>query len=230
MKLNCPECGKEIEVSEEILKKVGGSVTCPSCLTDFIVDGFASLPSAQNDSQQKEKAKSEPEKEETQFCPKCGKKIPRNVHYCPNCAYSFIAPDLPKTVVPPPIAYPVQQPMDPPQIVQPQPQQPLAPQFPSNMTKWNWGAFLFTPIWGLFNGIYWLLWMFVIYCIPGGILINLIISLSFGSSGNRKAWAKYNGTVEDFENKQHGWNVAGIVVFWLGILFIVIELISIYYH
>lgn len=79
---------------------------------------------------------------------------------------------------------------------------------------WNWGAFMFTYVWGIGNSAYLTLLVFV----P---LLNLIWPFVCGFKGNE--WALNSGTfqtVEEFNAAQKTWNKAGLVMFIVMLAFI----------
>lgn len=83
----------------------------------------------------------------------------------------------------------------------------------------NWGAFMFTWIWGIGNSAYLTLLCFV----P---LLNLIWPFICGFKGNE--WALNSGafqTVEEFNAAQKTWNRAGIAMFILMAVFILIYVV-----
>ena len=121
---------------------------------------------------------------------------------------------------------PLQQPVyNAPQPVAPavqQPQQPVAvsnasqkyTMTPQSLDKWNWGAFLLSWIWGIFNNVYWTL--VALIPIP---LVGLIVAIIAGVKGTRQSWenghwneANYN----EFAQKQHNWAIAGLIVLLLS--------------
>jgi hypothetical protein len=72
--------------------------------------------------------------------------------------------------------------------------------------RWNWGAFLLSPVWGVFNGA----------AIKGFLallpVIGIIFSIMLGYSGNRIAWkARHWESEEQFEKSQRSWAVAGFI-------------------
>lgn len=100
-------------------------------------------------------------------------------------------------------------------------------QEPAVSNKWNWGAFCFSWIWGIFNGLYWPLVIIVANFIPYvGIVISLGICIFLGLRGNKLAWKAWNAAPdvearkESFNHVQKKWNDAGI-------LFIVLSTIAI---
>ena len=88
-----------------------------------------------------------------------------------------------------------------------------------NISKWNWGAFGWYPIWGLFNGCWWAL------------LLSLILgwlwpipNIFFGVYGSRWAWQNKEWTsVEAFNDAQSKWAIAGIIIFCLSLILTIIS-------
>lgn len=79
------------------------------------------------------------------------------------------------------------------------------------LNKWNWGAFLTGWLWGVFNNVYWTL--VALIPIP---FVALIVNIIAGVKGTRQAWE--NGKWKDeefaeFAKKQHGWAIAGFIIF-----------------
>lgn len=93
---------------------------------------------------------------------------------------------------------------------------------------WNWGAFMFNWLWGVFNGIYWPLIIIPLALIPhiGG-LISLAFCIALGYKGSYWAWkAKTWDSAEHFNNIQHRWAVASGIYIIVIIVIIIIALIT----
>lgn len=105
---------------------------------------------------------------------------------------------------------------------------------PENLSRWNWGAFLFSGLWGLFNGIYWPICVSVALMVLGAIvpadfqiysgivinLVNLIIAIYLGVMGREQAWLhKEWSSVEAFEKTQRNWTRAGFIVLGVCVVF-----------
>lgn len=95
-----------------------------------------------------------------------------------------------------------------------------------NISKWNWGAFFLTWIWGLFNGCWWLLPVFLtlglLTIIPivniFAYIIQIVMWIVCGVKGTEFAWKFKNwNSVEEFENAQRTWAKAGIIWFCISI-------------
>lgn len=107
------------------------------------------------------------------------------------------------------------------------------------LAKWNWGAFFFGWIWGVFNKVYVSLVQLVVSVLSFAIaimglgiispilgLINMGISIWLGVKGSKMAWDNnaYRN-LEHFRSSKHNWNVAAAIVFGVTILFIIISLL-----
>ena len=92
---------------------------------------------------------------------------------------------------------------------------------PSIIGKWNWGAFFFSWIWGVFNGVYWPLLLILAYLIPIlGWIASIAGSIYLGIKGNELSWnsEKNWSSVADFEKTQKNWSIA--VLWFFGVAFI----------
>ena len=101
---------------------------------------------------------------------------------------------------------------------------------PREVKKWNWGAFLLNPLWGLFNGVYWpfgvtLAFLFlyiisgfndVVYVVGG--ISNFVISIKLGINGSEWAWrAKSWNDVHRFLIVQNNWMVAALIYVFVSL-------------
>ncbi len=85
-------------------------------------------------------------------------------------------------------------------------------EIPVEVDRWNWGAFLLTWIWGVGNGVFISLLVFIPFF---GILIMPFV---LGAKGS--VWAWRNGrwdSVEHFRRVQRAWAIWGAVV-WIGLI------------
>lgn len=112
-------------------------------------------------------------------------------------------------------------------------------QIERELGKWNWGAFYFGWIWGVFNKVYVSLVQLVISVLSFAVtilglgiiapifgLINIGISIWLGVKGSQMAWD--NGAyrnLEHFRTSRHNWNVAAAIVFGIFIFIIIISLL-----
>jgi hypothetical protein len=77
---------------------------------------------------------------------------------------------------------------------------------------WNWGAFMFSWIWGIFNRV----WLSFLVFIPG---LGTIWAFVLGAKGNEWAWkAKHWESMDAFKRHQKAWKPWAIVLFILGLL------------
>ena len=81
------------------------------------------------------------------------------------------------------------------------------------LRKWNWGAFLLTPVWTLANNLeIWTILCFVPF-------VNIGVMFYLGYNGNRLAFDKSKiGSLDDFMIIQKNWGLWGVRIFWLGLL------------
>ena len=105
--------------------------------------------------------------------------------------------------------------------------------------KWNWGAFFFGWIWGVFNKVYISLIQLVLGVLGFAVVLmgigiispifsitNLGISIWLGVKGSQMAWD--NGAyrnLEHFRESRHNWAVAAAIVFGISILLLIISLL-----
>ena len=88
-----------------------------------------------------------------------------------------------------------------------------------NLSKWNWGAFCLSGIWGIFNGCWWII-LVNLFCWWLGPIPNII----YGIYGTRWAWKNKSwSSVQEFEQTQASWAMWGIILFFgsiaLSVLF-----------
>ena len=109
-------------------------------------------------------------------------------------------------------------------------------ELPYELQRFNWGAFFFTWIWGLFNNSYLTLLYFIVlifYRFPIlSSIISLIFWIWFGICGNRWAWEnKRWKSIKHFNDVQRTWATAGTILFGICflIVFIFIGIIQEYY-
>ena len=82
---------------------------------------------------------------------------------------------------------------------------------PSEIKKWNWGAFMMNIMWGIGNKSY----LTLLCLIP---LFNIIWIFVCGAKGNEWAWKNGNySSPEEFFLVQNTWNRAGFVSFIITI-------------
>ena len=99
------------------------------------------------------------------------------------------------------------------------------------LSKWNWGAFWFTWLWGVCNGVYWPLLAILLSAIPYvGPFIGIGVSIYLGVEGTRLAWnAKSWPSWESFQKTQSNWAKAVLWVVGISLaLALVLVIVSNY--
>jgi serine/threonine-protein kinase len=77
---------------------------------------------------------------------------------------------------------------------------------PPEIDKWNWGAFLLSPLWPFTNQV----WIGLLSWVP---IANVAMPFILGAKGNAWAWKSRTWkSVEDFRAHQRAWAIAGSVV------------------
>lgn len=77
---------------------------------------------------------------------------------------------------------------------------------PTEIRGWNWGAFLLNWIWGIGNGTFIALLMFVPF-------VNFVMPFVLGAKGNEWAWRNRRWqSVAEFKSAQRKWAWAGLLV------------------
>lgn len=90
---------------------------------------------------------------------------------------------------------------------------------PVEATRWNWGAFFWTWIWGIRFGV----WNSLLMFIP---VFNLFWWFVLGAKGSQWAWEKNRwGSLEEFQKSQRRWGISG-VIFYVAVIVIAVVLIS----
>ncbi len=84
MKCNCPNCGREIEVTAQEARRLGGHLVCPQCLTRVDV-AVAAAGSGVVSS-----GKSAPAIQPSAgYCTNCGSRVKASDDFCPKCGHSL---------------------------------------------------------------------------------------------------------------------------------------------
>jgi hypothetical protein len=79
------------------------------------------------------------------------------------------------------------------------------------LNSWNWGAFFFGWLWGIFNGVYWPLVVLIPYV---GWCALLIVNIVLGIKGNAWAWkGRYWKDFNHFKRVQKSWAMWALYVF-----------------
>ncbi len=91
---------------------------------------------------------------------------------------------------------------------------------PPELKRWNWGAFGFTWLWGIFNGTFIALLAFIPF-------VNIIMIFVLGAKGNQWAWQnKQWRSVEHFQKVQKAWARVFVVFLIIAILGIVASILT----
>ncbi len=91
---------------------------------------------------------------------------------------------------------------------------------PEEIKGWNWGAFFFSWLWGISNKV----WIALLAAIP---YVGVIMCIVLGVKGNEWAWRhKKWDSIEHFRSTQRKWGIAGVVVFVVGVIILIIALVA----
>ncbi|MDR2680421.1 MAG: FHA domain-containing protein [Tannerella sp.] len=91
------------------------------------------------------------------------------------------------------------------------------------LNSWNWGAFFFGWLWGIFNGVYWPLVVLIPYI---GWAAALIINIVLGIKGNVWAWkGKYWRDFDHFKKVQKAWAMWALYIFIASIVLTILSAI-----
>jgi len=152
------------------------------------------------------------------YCPDCGKSGVEGVRFCPQCGEKLLETG----------AYEEQVELLPeseesawaaPENTSGQGKLAVVPQ---ELKGWNFGPFALTWIWGVCNNV----WISLLIFIPFP-LFTLVWAIVLASKGNEWAWQyKRWDSIDHFNRTQGKWNTAGIVVFVISIVIIVLALVS----
>ena len=107
----------------------------------------------------------------------------------------------------------------------PEPRQESYTPTSQDLSKWNWGAFMFNWLWAVCNGIYWPLLLILLNFIPYvGPIAAFGLCIYLGVKGTEMAWnAKTWPSWESFQETQHKWAVA---ILWVMGISLVIGIIA----
>ena len=109
---------------------------------------------------------------------------------------------------------------------------------PLNLSKWSWGAFVLSWLWGFFNGCWWMFLVktgtfllgMLLWWVPfAAIFISILdlgLSILFGIKGTEWAWNNRSwSSISNFKQTQDTWNKVGLTLFLFGIVIMVIAII-----
>jgi len=128
------------------------------------------------------------------FCPKCGREVSEDAKFCTQCGQSLKVGVAPENT-------------------SGQGELAIVPQ---EIKGWSWAGFGLTWIWGVFNGV-----LISLLClIP---FFAFIWAIVLGVKGREWAWRnKKWDSVEHFKNTQRPWDIAGIVLFAIWAVVIIL--------
>jgi hypothetical protein len=128
------------------------------------------------------------------FCPKCGKEVSEDAKFCPQCGQNLKVGITPENTS----------------------GQGESATVPEEVKGWSWAGFGLTWIWGVFNGVL----ISLLALIP---FFAFIWAIVLGIKGREWAWRnKKWESVEHFKNTQRPWDIAGIVLFAIWVVAIII--------
>ena len=109
---------------------------------------------------------------------------------------------------------------------------------PLDLSKWSWGAFVLSWIWGFFNGCWWMFLVKIgffllnalLWWVPFVVIIvtiaDLCVSVLFGLKGTEWAWNNRSwNSAASFKQVQDTWNKVGLALFLLSIILTVFSVI-----
>jgi hypothetical protein len=130
------------------------------------------------------------------FCPHCGKEVGEGFTFCPECGQSLKVGVTPENTS----------------------GQGESAAVPEEVKGWSWGAFALTWIWGVCNGV-----LISLLClIPA---FGFVWAFVLGAKGSEWAWRnKKWDSVEHFKSTQRPWNIAGIVLFAIAMVALVVTI------
>jgi hypothetical protein len=128
------------------------------------------------------------------FCPNCGKEVGEGFMFCPECGQKLKVGITPENTS----------------------GQGESATVPEEVKGWSWAGFGLTWIWGVFNGVL----ISLLALIP---FFNLAWAIVLGIKGKEWAWRnKKWDSVEHFKNTQRPWDIAGIVLFAISMVALII--------
>jgi len=128
------------------------------------------------------------------FCPKCGKEVSEDARFCPQCGQDLKVGVAPENTS----------------------GQGASAIVPEEVKGWSWAGFGLTWIWGVFNGVL----ISLLALIP---FFAFVWAIVLGIKGREWAWRnKKWDSVEHFKNTQGPWDIAGIVLFAIWVVGIIL--------
>lgn len=82
---------------------------------------------------------------------------------------------------------------------------------PNEIKGWNFGAFMFTPYWGMYYKLPASLLAFIPY-------VNIVVAFVYAIKGNEMAWKNQSWlSVHEFNHFKNKWNIVGLILFLFSI-------------
>lgn len=103
---------------------------------------------------------------------------------------------------------------------------------PVTLDRFNWGAFAFSWIWGIFNGLWWSAGIIVLMLMNSLATWTMTIAVCFllGFKGNAISWrSKKWKSAKAFDKAQTIWSIVGIVILLIGLVNYVWWKISVFF-
>lgn len=90
---------------------------------------------------------------------------------------------------------------------------------PEEIRGWNWGAFLFSWIWGIGNSV----WIALLALIP---YVGFVMNIVLGVKGSEWAWRnKRWDSIENFKRVQRTWAKVGIIIVVVSVVLVFLAVI-----
>lgn len=100
MELQCPQCGKWMEVSQEELVIHDSQVVCPQCLAVCRYENGTLVARVDSETMSRHTATvGSTNRDSIKYCSSCGKQLPGGISFCPYCGSKINHPANPGSVV-----------------------------------------------------------------------------------------------------------------------------------
>jgi len=100
MELQCPQCGKWMEVSQEELVIHDSQVVCPQCLAVCRYENGTLVARVDSETLSRPTATvSSTNRDKVKYCSSCGKQLPSGISFCPYCGSKIHQPANPGSVI-----------------------------------------------------------------------------------------------------------------------------------
>jgi predicted RNA-binding Zn-ribbon protein involved in translation (DUF1610 family) len=100
MELQCPQCGKWMEVSQEELVIHDSQLVCPQCLAVCRYENGTLVVRIDSETMSRHTASvGTTNRDNIKYCSSCGKQLPGGISFCPYCGSKINHPDAMGSVV-----------------------------------------------------------------------------------------------------------------------------------